>query len=1455
VARADIHFKNTRNKDFEMAELRTGAGSYGYEAPQLNLQKPFDPLGDLTRVNGELKRIADTTEAERTRARILDHYLPALVGGGLLPNDKQLGVAINHTRKLLKQGSFYPSDRNKLEVSVNQLESLRDAMKAYMKGNASYADVGAAVYQVQKALRAAGLLPKASRNPFNQEAAKVPAQYVNREFLLQPTWSAPIWVLQSNARRDISMVNALDAAANTYRQNPTPENWKAFEQSRNHLNKYFNDSRFVSTPRAGQEPRESHGKIIQARLIWANQQIGLHHLQGDKEKLDRLAQAYFGKPSAVNEALLRKQMARVSDLAIKAAQDPQGYIGNVRILLDSNKAVESNVADPRSKKKRGEATYAGAAYPDTAGHYGLIQQTRIVEIKKGVGQAATTTYVAKGLYLTDAQGVQRGTPQATWIHPLTGAKTVAQAIAKAQANFKSGTFRFPPEAVTSGSVAPVTPTPTPSRERVAPHDANQPLFSTGKVAIYAQPTTFLDGDRNGKIRAALDDKIAPSAARFTLQSGQPVQLGQGDALLNNIGLAMNVPATRVPTVGNPLQYSGEALESVRRVYDKVVEVGGQQARLNILPVYMEQANGQIIMAPLFKVQRADGKGVEYLDTGLRRYASLDAFKNENRLPCKRMYVPTHGQLVARGSDGQAKRLQFDVVDNERFIDKALTITRGVVGGGSTVLAIGSAVTGGGLLVPPLLVGAGAVIAATAVADQWDRFTHGEDLSLSNEISRNNYFDIISSALGIGSLAAAGRLGRALAVADTVVGMAQQVDGVQQLVRNKDNMSPLAFYSQAATLAFFATLTTGSVVKNFSAPEVHAKLTELAQGKKIKTGQSRTPKRTPTSVNEQGPAPSKPLFPEETNRLRKRGLSTEGLSKARALTPEQIGRIATAVKASGSYEKALVLLSDIATVTGIPINKLAGTQAVGYALAAYKNKPSKVSDQDKPNITSQANPPRVVAMAGEGQPGVDPYAARVAQIVQKMQQQVTGISPLEMQRVLRSNRPLLSDSEYAQVVLKLVQFGSVPSMRNLAVGLKDKFTSASLMVDPGIPSLSRAMLYAQRRQMLPPDTLWPLAPGGQAYRRPVVVLDKPLLQRLEQDVELRQQFRELNPLWVYPRGSDRGASPVFQPSPGELRQIAQGVANEIEMLMRKEQLSFPSAMERVLDGQVLQRLRRLGLSVEPNDFYAVDNPKAVKADAANLSRLTTSQTVPVAAVQKTLQYSPDEWKEAYLFIFEHGLTVPSRADMQERMQQSYLEVLDDLKVANKKESDLYLLSGRVDSPKSDSVIAAQFAQVNKIPASKFIAFEQLKKLPKNAVVLIADDVAGTGTQMALFARDVLEQRPDITLRSTTLLTTSAAFDTLNNNFASSMPNGRYKHIVPEGGWLKKIDETELFSKLSVDVRSTVLRILAGGFGYDSSTGQINTGFGIFMPFTGAPDNNARFLRNKEFVDPLSNGNVK
>ncbi|MFN5350257.1 MAG: DUF4781 domain-containing protein, partial [Polaromonas sp.] len=104
----------------------------------------------------------------------------------------------------------------------------------------------------------------------------------------------------------------------------------------------------------------------------------------------------------------------------------------------------------------------------------------------------------------------------------------------------------------------------------------------------------------------------------------------------------------------------------------------------------------------------------------------------------------------------------------------------------------------------------------------------------------------------------------------------------------------------------------------------------------------------------GQQPSNPQLTQATARLLKRSINTEGMSNANALTPEQIGQITTAAKAAGTYEKAVVMLSDIQTVTGIEIKDLAGIKSVADVLAELRSNPKQLVQPTNPPSFIEVN---------------------------------------------------------------------------------------------------------------------------------------------------------------------------------------------------------------------------------------------------------------------------------------------------------------------------------------------------------------------------------------------------------------------------------------------------------------------------------------------------------------------
>lgn len=287
----------------------------------------------------------------------------------------------------------------------------------------------------------------------------------------------------------------------------------------------------------------------------------------------------------------------------------------------------------------------------------------------------------------------------------------------------------------------------------------------------------------------------------------------------------------------------------------------------------------------------------------------------------------------------------------------------------------------------------------------------------------------------------------------------------------------------------------------------------------------------------------------------------------------------------------------------------------------------------------------------------------------------------------------------------------------------------------------------------------------------------------------------------------------------------------------------------------ERLARLGFDVSPDKFQAFDNDLARGSSAADISKLTTSQSWTDGDMRALLDDLPPEYHDAAVFVLQNQTTLLSRAEIQERLQHSYLEVMDQMKKAGATDKQLYIVQN-LDT-RSDTVMAAQFAQVNKIPSTRIVEFTDIRSLPANPWLLLVDDLAASGGTLRNQARRILDFRPDSNVRTTTLLTTPFGESNIEK-FRVSSPEAqkRYMHVIPPDGRLHNLLETEKFKQLPPDLADKVLTLLEGGYKLPAGPDQPpQLGVGIFLPITGSPDNNSRFLRDPSLIRNLSNGNTK
>lgn len=268
---------------------------------------------------------------------------------------------------------------------------------------------------------------------------------------------------------------------------------------------------------------------------------------------------------------------------------------------------------------------------------------------------------------------------------------------------------------------------------------------------------------------ALVKPLAEAKAQAYLGRGDAPQALRGSDLPNTVGIAMGLPAAIPPGMSAPdaeagaargeVSYfgTGDAAHAVQPVVDEIRRVGGDGARVTVLPVTFSSGDTGPVQVPLFRVQ--DGTGQDrFVDNQGRRYDSFDDWKANNKLPAGQVEFPAGGHLTA-GADG---RPVLDGAHTPATVDTAwkaighFADTAALVGG---VIAGGAAILGtGGLAAPAVIAAAGAWGAYRSGSALLDREQHDQSINPINDgQARGLWLSLGANALGAAAFAPAARL--------------------------------------------------------------------------------------------------------------------------------------------------------------------------------------------------------------------------------------------------------------------------------------------------------------------------------------------------------------------------------------------------------------------------------------------------------------------------------------------------------------------------------------------------------------------------------------------------------------------------------------------------------------------------------------------------------------------------
>lgn len=209
--------------------------------------------------------------------------------------------------------------------------------------------------------------------------------------------------------------------------------------------------------------------------------------------------------------------------------------------------------------------------------------------------------------------------------------------------------------------------------------------------------------------------------------------------------------------------SGSQKKARDAVADEIAGIGGDQAKVTLLPVVYSTPQSGVVKTTLFKVDDGHG-GAKFVDERGARYKDLDDYRANNALPSTdcNIVMPASDK-VELDSLGNVKVQVLDARTEtgwETFKRRSHFDT--IVGGASVVLGVVMTVGSGGMLAPVaagLLVAASAYGATTSIMSLSNRSSHGLSINpFTDREARLDWLNLAGSVLAVPTLSAATRAG-------------------------------------------------------------------------------------------------------------------------------------------------------------------------------------------------------------------------------------------------------------------------------------------------------------------------------------------------------------------------------------------------------------------------------------------------------------------------------------------------------------------------------------------------------------------------------------------------------------------------------------------------------------------------------------------------------------------------
>jgi hypothetical protein len=277
----------------------------------------------------------------------------------------------------------------------------------------------------------------------------------------------------------------------------------------------------------------------------------------------------------------------------------------------------------------------------------------------------------------------------------------------------------------------------------------------------------------------------PVIDQYQARGVEPQNLG-GEALRNTIGQALGITPDRLPSKNESVADQQARLEAglnhkyygenkrINTLAATITRVGGDNARVTIMPVSVTSNEFGAATFNVFKVEGLDGKTYYIEDVAPERaYPNLESWKADSKLPPGKMtYVAdmawpsdkSRAQLVTESTAAVTDTLGEWV----REVGDDVALGAGIVAGAAIIIG-----TGGTAAIVVAGV-AGAYTTARAGEQLYEDYSYGVDITnLSNPEVRANWIDLAAGTLSFGSmgLAKAATLARGARVSTTLSGSA------------------------------------------------------------------------------------------------------------------------------------------------------------------------------------------------------------------------------------------------------------------------------------------------------------------------------------------------------------------------------------------------------------------------------------------------------------------------------------------------------------------------------------------------------------------------------------------------------------------------------------------------------------------------------------------------------------